>query len=392
MATDRTARAVGISTTTSDRVLSARRAFAWTLAAAAAGRLVTVVVLWRHWQWQPPYHLAYLQPPDFYDAATREYLVPNMPGYPAFLRAIAATGLNLYVGAPAVQTVLQVLAIGWLTATLDRVAAPRRAIASPLLAFAIGADPWLCEAAIAMQPAAITAALFIVIVERAVAFAGGVLSSRALPRAAGVVAVAAAVCAVGTYFRSDFATVVVLVPIAIALTAWIIGAATITRAAAFGIVTSAAALAIVVATLVPRALWLRTRTGTFVMTTHATGGILWYGLGEIRNPWGVPNPETGDAAIEAFGRSRGFPSAFASARTSTFFLHLFREHVAERPGLYLRLSPRAFIVPRSVSRPAQSAFKATTSSTRRSTRCLSGSVPARRRRSCSSRANSAAGS
>jgi hypothetical protein len=183
----------------------------------------------------------------------------------------------------------------------------------------------------------VTASLFIVLVERAVAYTGRVRSARALPPAGGVIAGAAALCAIGTYFRSDFATDVVLVPLAIALAAWLTGAATITRAAVFAVATSAAALAIVLAALVPRGLAIRAASGAFVLTTNSGGGALWTGLGEIPNPWNVPNPESGDDAIEAFGRARGYPSPFASARTSAFFSALFTAHVREHPSFLLKL-------------------------------------------------------
>jgi hypothetical protein len=96
-------------------------------------------------------------------------------------------------------------------------------------------------------------------------------------------------------------------------------------------------LLLVVAALVPRALWLRAKSSTFVLTTNAGGGGLWYGLGEITNPWNIPNPEIGDEPIEMFGGERGYPAVFASARSSAFFSTLFVAHVRERPAFLLKL-------------------------------------------------------
>jgi hypothetical protein len=306
-------------------------------AAAAAGRLITYLLLPQHWAWQPPYHLVYLQPPDFYDPASHEYLVPHMPGYWAFLRGVAALSSNLYVAAPLAQTALQLLALARLTTTVVAVAPPRWPPAGLLLAFALGLDPWLCETAIVMQPASLSASLFILLVERAAALAGRVITARRLPAWTGVILTSAGLCALGSYLRSDFATNVVLPPAIVALTAWLIAAETPGRAVAYAVLATAAALLIVVALLLPRALWLRARSGTLVMTTNSGGGALWYGLGEIPNPWDIPNPESGDDAIEAFGRARGYPSPFASARTSAFFSGLFKDHVRERPAFLLKL-------------------------------------------------------
>src|SRR5258706_13873064 len=88
-----------------------RSAFAWLLAAAAAGRLIVFLLLRQHWGWQPPYHLAYLQPPDWYEPSIGEYLVPHMPLYPAFLRVVGYLSSNVYVAAPVAQTVLRLLAL-----------------------------------------------------------------------------------------------------------------------------------------------------------------------------------------------------------------------------------------------------------------------------------------
>jgi hypothetical protein len=51
--------------------------------------LIVFLLLRQHWGWQPPYHLVYLQPPDWYEPSIGEYLVPHMPLYPAFLRIVA---------------------------------------------------------------------------------------------------------------------------------------------------------------------------------------------------------------------------------------------------------------------------------------------------------------
>lgn len=313
------------------------RAFARMFVAAASGRLVIYLLFRDHWSWQPPYHLVYLQPPDFFESTTNEYLVAHMPGYWTFLRLVRWTGADVYVAGPAVQTSLQLLAIAALTATVVRTAPPRRSYGGALLAFALGSDPWLCEAAIDLQPAAITSTLFILLVERTFAFASGVIGSHALPRPGPMVATAAAIGFVGTNFRSDFATYVVLLPVASGAIAFLIRAVTLRQAAAFALASSATALALVVVLLLPRALWLRARTGSLILTTNGGGGVLWYGLGEIANPWNIPNPETGDAAIEAFGRSQGYPHAFASARTAAFFSDTARKHMRERPLFVLEL-------------------------------------------------------
>ena len=318
------------------RVARATRAFGTAFAAAAIGRLVIYLLLRDHWSWQPPYHSAYLLPPDYYDSATREYLVAHMPGYWSFLRLVRTTGFDLYITAPGIQHVLQLLAIARLTTTIDEVVTPARPRALPL-ALVLGLDPWLCETANVMQPAAITALLFIILVERAIALSREVVRRHSLPAASTVAAVAAGLCAIGTYFRADFATDVVLAPAAIGLTAWLVRAATPLRTIAFAAAASVAALAIVLALLIPRALMLHAKSGAFVLTTNSGGGALWYGLGEISNPWNIPNPEIGDDPIETFGRERGYPHAFASARTSAFFAALFNEHVRERPAILLKL-------------------------------------------------------
>ncbi len=338
METARADRAAGISTTTSESHPAITvRTVARMFTAAAAGRLVIYSLLLQHWGWQPPYHLVYLQPPDFYDPSAHEYLVPHMPGYWAFLRSVGAVSSNLYVAAPVLQTLLQLLAIARLTTTITAVVRPRWPTAGVLLAFALGVDPWLCETAIVMQPAALTGSLFILLVERAAAFSGRVIADRTLPAWTPAILTSAALCAIGTYIRSDFATDVALLPASVALTAWLTAAATPGRAATYAVTATAASLLIVLALLMPRALWLRARSGALVMTTNSGGGALWYGLGEIPNPWNIPNPETGDEAIEAFGRAHGYPSPFASARTSAFFSNLFKEHVRERPAFLLKV-------------------------------------------------------
>src|SRR5205823_3956888 len=128
--------------------------------------------------------------------------------------------------APLLQTILQLLAIARLTATVTVVVRPRWPPTGPLLAVALGIDPWLCETAIVMQPAALTGSLFILLVERAVAFSGRVIADRRLPSWWSVIVTSAGLCAIGTYFRSDFATDVVLLPAMVALTAWRIAAET----------------------------------------------------------------------------------------------------------------------------------------------------------------------
>jgi hypothetical protein len=316
---------------------AAKPTFAWMLAAAAAGRLIVFLLLRQHWGWQPPYHLVYLQPPDFYDPAVHEYLVAHMPGYWAFLRIVRAVSSNLYVAAPVAQTMLQLLALARLTTTVGAVTHPRWPRAGLVLACALGLDPWLCETAIVMQPAALTGTLFILLVERTAAFAGRVIADRRLPAWKAAILTSAGLCAIGTYIRSDFATNVALLPAAVALIAWLIGAERPGRAALYAVTATAAALLIVLALLMPRALWLRAKSGALVMTTNSGGGALWYGLGEIENPWNIPNPETGDEAIEAFGRARGYPWSFASARTSAFFGRLFKEHIRERPSFLLKV-------------------------------------------------------
>src|SRR5437588_581438 len=64
-------------------------------AAAACGRLAIYLLFAPHWSWQPPYHLVYLQPPDFYDPESHEYLVAHMPAYWAFLAAVRAVSPRL---------------------------------------------------------------------------------------------------------------------------------------------------------------------------------------------------------------------------------------------------------------------------------------------------------
>jgi hypothetical protein len=315
----------------------AKPSYAWMLAAAAGGRLIIFLLLRQHWGWQPPYHLVYLQPPDFYDPSAGEYLVPHMPGYWAFLRLVGAVSSNLYVTAPFLQTMLQLLAIARLTTTCHAIVRPRWSPAGFLLAFALGVDPWLCETAIVMQPASLAASLFVLLVERAVASSGRVTAGHRLPAWAPVVLTSAGLCAIGTYVRADFATDVVLLPATVALIGWLTAAATPGRATAYAVTATAAALLFVLALLMPRALWLRAKSGSLVMTTNSGGGALWYGLGEIPNPWNIPNPETGDEAIEAFGRAHGYSSPFASARSSAFFSQLFKEHVRERPAFLLKV-------------------------------------------------------
>src|SRR5712671_2948741 len=153
-----------------------RSAFAWLLAAAAAGRLIVFLLLRQHWGWQPPYHLAYLQPPDWYEPSIGEYLVPHMPLYPAFLRVVGYLSSNIYVAAPVAQTVLQLLAIARLAVTIGAAVRPRSRRAGLTLAFVLGLDPWLCDTAIIMLPAALTGSLFILLVERAAAFSTRVIA------------------------------------------------------------------------------------------------------------------------------------------------------------------------------------------------------------------------
>src|SRR5258707_14066774 len=109
--------------------------FAWLLAAAAAGRLIVFLLLRQHWGWQPPYHLAYLQPPDWYEPSIGEYLVPHMPLYPAFLRIVGYFSSNIYLAAPVAQTALQLLAIARLATTVGAPVRPRSPRAGRALAF-----------------------------------------------------------------------------------------------------------------------------------------------------------------------------------------------------------------------------------------------------------------
>jgi hypothetical protein len=318
-------------------MVTAKSPFGWLLAAAAAGRLIVFLLLRQHWGWQPPYHLVYLQPPDWYEPSIGEYLVPHMPLYPAFLRIVGYSSSNISVAAPVAQTALQLLAIARLATTVGAAVRSRSPRAGLTLAFVLGLDPWLCDTAIIMLPAALTGTLFILLVERAAAFSTMVIAERRLPPRTAVIATSAGLGIVGTYVRAEFAGDVALVSAASALTAWLIGAATLRRAAAFAFISVAASLVLVVAALVPRALWLRAKSGTFVLTTNAGGGGLWYGLGEIANPWNIPNPEIGDEPIETFGGERGYPAVFASARSSAFFSTLFVAHVRERPAFLLKL-------------------------------------------------------
>jgi hypothetical protein len=108
-------------------------------------------------------------------------------------------------------------------------------------------------------------------------------------------------------------------------------------AAGFAVAASASALACVVVLLLPRAIYLHRTVGAFVLTSNASGGALWTGLGEIPNPWNIPNPENGDQPIDEFARAHGYRGAFASARSSAFFRQLFIDHVRERPWFLARL-------------------------------------------------------
>ncbi len=303
------------------------------LVAAAAGRLAIAVLLNDHWGWQPPYHLAYLQPPDFYDAVSREYMVGQMPLYPAFLRAIRDTGLSLYTTAPLLQNLFQLGAIALLAYRLARRVLPGRVPICLAFAFVLGLDPWLADTAMVMQPAALTQTLFIVLVERAALFGADAIETGRLPALWRVALVSGMLGAAGAYVRADFATYSVLPALTVAVCGYAASAVTLLRATGFLVRTALVSVGLVIVLLLPRSIYLAPHTGTLTLTTNTGGGALWTGLGEIPNPWNIPNPELGDTPIEQFAREHGYASPFGSARTSTFFKDLFWAHVRERPSI-----------------------------------------------------------
>ena len=306
------------------------------LAAAIAGRVAVLLLLRMHWGWQPPYHLAYLHEPDWYDAATGEYLVVHMPGYWTWLQLLRRVPFDLYLVAPAVQTALQLLAIASLARTTASAVPSRVAYAGLSLAAALGVDPWLCDTAVVMQPAAITATIFLVMIERTIAASTHVLDSRQMPSWTGLIAWTGVVVGAGTYFRADFATYAALPPVAVALVAWRSGRERPARLAARAAAGVVGALTLVVALLVPHGLCVRARSGSFVLTTYAGGSALWAGLGDGPNPWGIPDSEGVDELMQAFGAAHGHPW-LATAASSAFFADLFFKHVREQPAAFARI-------------------------------------------------------
>jgi len=314
---------------------SPRAVFLALLTAATAGRVAILLLLRTHWGWQPPYHAVYLQPPDWFEPSVNEYLVGQMPGYWAFLRMLRVAPWNVYVAAPVAQTALQILAIAWLTYRLAA-RAPQRVRTAAALAAILGVDPWLCDTAIVMLPASLTASIFMVLVERTIEFCGRA-AEGAPPSALLVVSTAGVLGALGTYIRADFATYAALPAAGIALVTWLSGARSWQWAVSYGVTGAIAAGLLVIGLLLPRATYLRVHTGSFTLTTNAAGGGFWFGLGEIANPWNIPDPETGDDPIEEFGRAHGHPFAYASKQTSAFFMSLFLADVREHPSALVKV-------------------------------------------------------
>jgi len=316
---------------------SRRGLYAGFFLAAAAGRLA-IVFLFRHqWGWQPPYHRVFLQPGDFYDASAGEYIVWQMPLYPAFLKLIRNAGPSLYVTAPVVQTIVQLAAIAQLGRQLAQRVLPSRLFAVATLTFALGLDPWLADTAIIMQPASLAATLFILLVERSLFYCSETLQTGRLPAWWKVASTSGILGAAGAYLRADVATYSILPTVTLTVCVLRLPGATVTRAARFAVVSGIASLGLVVLLLLPRAFLLKPHTGALVLTTHTSGGALWAGLGEIPNRWGIPNPEDGEEPIGQFAQAHGYVSPFGSARTSVFFKNLFWEHVREQPSVLPKL-------------------------------------------------------
>lgn len=315
------------------------RLYGWLFVATAAGRLAIALLLRDHWGWQPSYHLVFLQPADFYDPATHEYMVRQMPLYPAFLKALRDAGLPLYTTAPLLQNLFQLGAIALLAYRLARNVLPGRQATCLVFAFVLGLDPWLADTATTLQPASVTATLFIVLVERSAMFGTDTIETSRLPALWKVAVASGALGAAGAYMRADFATYSVLPALTVAVCGYATGAVTLVRATAFLVKTTLVAVGLVIVLLLPRSFYLKPHTGTLVLTTNTGGGALWAGLGEIPNPWNIPNPEDGDIPIEQFAHAHGYASPFGSARTSTFFKDLFWEHVRERPSIL----PKVFV-------------------------------------------------
>src|SRR5262249_47155289 len=235
-----------------------------------------------------------------------------------------------------IQTALQILAIAWLTYRLAALA-PQRIRAAMALAAVLGIDPWLCDTAIAMLPASLTASTFIVFVERTIEFCDRAAEGTNPPSAALVVSTAGVLGALGTYFRAEFAAYAALPAAGIALVTWLRGARPWRSAVAYGVAGAVSSRLRVVTLLLPRSAYLRVQTGSFTLTTNDAGGALWFGLGEVANPWNIPNPEEGDEPIEKFARAHGHPFAYASKRSSAFFFSLFLADVREHPSALLKV-------------------------------------------------------
>ena len=112
------------------------------------------------------------------------------------------------------------------------------------------------------------------------------------------------------------------------------------RAAGFLLRDGARGGQVVIVLLLPRSMYLAPHTGTLTLTTNTGGGALWTGLGEIPNPWNIPNPEEGDTPIEEFTRTR---LCAPFGRTSTFFKDLFWAHVRERLSIVPKVVMFGFI-------------------------------------------------
>ena len=313
-----------------------RTAFASSLVAALAGRALIFLLLRIHWGWQPPYHSAYLHVPDWYEPATHEYLVVHMPGYWAFLRLLQRVPLSLYIVAPIAQTGLQLLAIASVARAVADAVPSRFAHGRLALAAALGVDPWLCDTAIVMLPASVTATIFLMLIERTISACGQVLRERRPPSWMALVVATGVLVGFGAYFRADFATYAVLPPLAVALVAWLSGAERPRRLAVLAPAAVLASLSLVIALLVPHGLYLRMRSGSFVLTTYAGGSALWAGLGDGPNPWGVPDSDGSDELMQAFGAAHGH-RWLASAASSAFFAKLFFAHVREQPSVFARI-------------------------------------------------------
>jgi hypothetical protein len=317
--------------------LSRCRSYGWFFLVAAVGRLGIFFLFRDQWGWQPPYHLVFLQAADSYDSVAHEYMVRQMPLYPAFLKAIGSTGFSLYAAAPILQTILQLAAIAQLSRQLAERVLPGRRLAVTTLSFALGLDPWLADTAIIMQPASLTATLFILLIERSLRFCSETIDSARPVEWWKVAATSGVLGAAGAYMRADFATYSILPALTVAVCVYCLPNATVGRVARFAAVSGLASLGLVIVLLLPRSVLLRPHTGVIVLTTHTGGGALWAGLGEIPNPWGIPNPEDGDEPIGRFAEAHGYASPFGSARTSAFFKDLFWDHVREQPSILPKL-------------------------------------------------------